>query len=75
MLLVRRGEVNVSRITLLDFGVDERGNQFAKLEFVPLIGEPKDATVFALRKGDSMTTDVPIVNPTGDNDGKLAHSQ
>lgn len=55
--------MNVSRITLLDFGVDERGDQFAKLEFAPLIGESKDVTIFALRKGDSMTTDVPITDP------------
>lgn len=52
--------MNVTKITLLDFGIDERGEQFAKLEFEPLIGESKDVTMVALRKGDSLTTDIPI---------------
>lgn len=52
--------MNVTKITILDFGVDERGEQFAKLEFEPLMGESKDVTIVVLGKGDSLTTDIPI---------------
>lgn len=55
--------MNISRITLIDFGVDDRGQQFARFEFAPLIGDSNDATAFALRKGDSLTTNVPLVEP------------
>lgn len=54
--------MDITKITLLDFGVDERGEQFARIEFAPLIGESKNVHVIVLRKGDSLTTDAPIVN-------------
>lgn len=53
--------MNVTKITLLDFGTDELGELFGKLEFEPLIGESKDVTIIALRKGESLTTDIPII--------------
>lgn len=56
--------MDITRITLLDLSVDERGEQFAKLEFQPLIGESKDVTVVALRKGDTLTTQAPIIDAT-----------
>lgn len=56
--------MNVTKITLLDFGIDELGEQFAKFEFEPLIGDSKKVTIVALRKGDTLTTDIPVVNAT-----------
>lgn len=56
--------MNVTKITLLDFGIDERGEQFVKLEFQPLIGDLKEVKIVALRKGDSLTTDIPVVDAT-----------
>lgn len=55
--------MNITTITLLDFGIDELGQEFAKLEFKPLIGESTEVTVVALRKGDTLTTDAPFVEP------------
>lgn len=52
---------DVTRITLLDFDVNERGEQFAKLEFQPLIGDSTEVTVVTLRKGDTLTTQLPII--------------
>lgn len=54
--------MNITKITLLDFGVNEFGEQFAKIEFKPYIGEPREPTIVVLRKGDSLTTDAPIVD-------------
>lgn len=55
---------DITKITLLDFGVNERGEQFAKIEFQPLIGDSREVTVVALRKGDTLTTQAPIVEAT-----------
>jgi hypothetical protein len=63
-IVSEREEMNVTKITLLDFGVDELGKQFAKIGFEPLIGDSKDVTVVVLRKGDTLTTDIPVVDET-----------
>lgn len=56
--------MDITKITLLDFGVNERGEQFAKIQFESLIGESKDVTIVALRKGDTLTTQAPIIDAT-----------
>lgn len=52
---------DITKITILDFGVNERGEQFAKIEFEPLIGDSREVTVVTLTKGDTLTTQAPIV--------------
>ena len=61
--------MDVTRITLLGFRVNERGEQIAILEFEPLIGESRDVRVVELRKGDTLTTQLPVA---GEVDAPLA---
>lgn len=50
--------MNITTIALLDAGIDENGKPWAKVEFRPLVGDPK-ATVLVLKLGDTLTTDAP----------------
>jgi len=51
--------MNITRVTLLDAGVDENGQPWAKVEFTPLVGDSKAASVVMLRQGWTLTTDAP----------------
>lgn len=62
--------MNITKITLLDFGIDERGEQFTKIAFELLIGDSRDVKVVVLRKGDTLTTDAPIVEGNGNRNEK-----